>query len=175
MVKKEGNSRFFILRFCRKAGNYTAVRPGKKKPDFSEGSFTVEAALVMPVVLFTLMGILWLFFYVHNRAVLTAGAHEAALLGSMVEMQGNGGGEMAAEERMQERLQSCAFGMNAADSSLGVSAGEEILVQCTSPQLWPVFGFRGTIETEGRAAVLHPARTIREYRVRQTTSGSGHK
>ena len=31
------------------------------------GSFTIETACIMPLVLFTLMGLLYLFFFVHNR------------------------------------------------------------------------------------------------------------
>ena len=38
-----------------------------------KGSFTVEAALLMPVIFLVLMGLLYLNFYVHNRAWLTAG------------------------------------------------------------------------------------------------------
>lgn len=43
------------------------------------GSFTVEAALLMPVIFLVLMGLLYLNFYVHNRAWLTAAAYEAAV------------------------------------------------------------------------------------------------
>ena len=48
-----------------------------------KGSLTVEAALLMPVLLLVMMGILYLFFWVHNRAWLTAAAYEAAVSGSM--------------------------------------------------------------------------------------------
>ena len=48
-----------------------------------KGSFTVEAALLMPVIFLVLMGLLYLNFYVHNRAWLTAAAYEAAVSGSM--------------------------------------------------------------------------------------------
>ena len=32
------------------------------------GSFTIEAALLMPVIFLVLMGVLYLNFFVHNRA-----------------------------------------------------------------------------------------------------------
>ena len=47
------------------------------------GSFTIEAALLMPVIFLVLMGVLNLNFFVHNRAWLTAAAYEAAVSGSM--------------------------------------------------------------------------------------------
>ena len=46
-------------------------------------SFTIEAALLMPLVLMILIGVLYLDFFVHDRAYLTAAAYEAAVSGSM--------------------------------------------------------------------------------------------
>ena len=43
-----------------------------------KGSFTIEAALLMPLILMVLMGLLYLDFFVHNRAWLTAAACESA-------------------------------------------------------------------------------------------------
>ena len=43
-----------------------------------QGSFTIEAACVMLIVLLTVMGIIYLSFFVHNRAWLTAAACSAA-------------------------------------------------------------------------------------------------
>ena len=45
-----------------------------------KGSMTVEAACVMSLILLVLMGLLYLCFFVHNRAWLTAAAYEACLL-----------------------------------------------------------------------------------------------
>ena len=44
---------------------------------------TIEAALLMPLLLLVVMITLYLFFYVHNKVWLTAAAYEAALGGSM--------------------------------------------------------------------------------------------
>ena len=44
-----------------------------------KGSFTIEAALLMPLVLMILIGVLYLDFFVHDRAYLTAAAYEAAV------------------------------------------------------------------------------------------------
>ena len=46
-----------------------------------KGSFTIEAACVMSLVLLVLMGVLYLSFFVHNRAWLTAAACESAISG----------------------------------------------------------------------------------------------
>ena len=53
------------------------------KKRIKKGSMTIEAALLMPLLLLVVMITLYLFFYVHNKVWLTAAAYEAALDGSM--------------------------------------------------------------------------------------------
>ena len=55
-----------------------------------KGSFTVEAACVMPLILLVLFGTIYVSFFVHNRAWLTAAAYESALSGSMEGNKKNG-------------------------------------------------------------------------------------
>ena len=55
-----------------------------------KGSFTVETACVMPLILLVLFGTIYLSFFVHNRAWLTAAAYESALSGSMEGNKKNG-------------------------------------------------------------------------------------
>ena len=45
-----------------------------------KGSFTIETACVMPLILLVLMGLIYLSFFVHNRAWLTAAAYESAAI-----------------------------------------------------------------------------------------------
>ena len=74
----------------------------KKYIKIKKASFTVEAACVMSIVLVTVMGVLYLAFFVHNRTWLTAAAYEAALTGSMEGIQKNGQIYEAASDRSQE-------------------------------------------------------------------------
>ena len=53
------------------------------KKRMKRGSMTIEAALLMPLLLLVVTITLYLFFYVHNKVWLTAAAYEAALDGSM--------------------------------------------------------------------------------------------
>ena len=67
-----------------------------------KGSFTIEAACVMSLILVAVMGILYLCFFVHNRAWLTAAACESALTGSMEGNREGGNTGEAAGKRSQE-------------------------------------------------------------------------
>ena len=58
-----------------------------------KGSFTIETACVMPLILLVLMGLIYLSFFVHNRAWLTAAAYESAVSGSMEGIKKNGAHE----------------------------------------------------------------------------------
>lgn len=49
-------------------------RHKKYRSNLCKGSFTIEAACVMSIVLLTVMGVIYLSFFVHNRAWLTAAA-----------------------------------------------------------------------------------------------------
>ena len=60
----------------RKAENKTRIRDCLKKRAFWKGSYTVEAALVFPIILFVLAALLILAFYVHDRGILQGLAKE---------------------------------------------------------------------------------------------------
>ena len=68
-----------------------------KREYLRKGSFTIEAACVMSLVLLVLMGVLYLTFFVHNRAWLTAAACESALTGSIEGIRKDGQAEQDAE------------------------------------------------------------------------------
>ena len=46
-----------------------------------KGSFTIEAAFVIPLILFLFVILMYLFFYYHDKNVLIAGVQEAAIYG----------------------------------------------------------------------------------------------
>ena len=81
-----------------------------RKINIKKGSFTIEAACVMSLVLFTLTGLLYLCFFVHNRSWLTAAAYEAALAGSMEECREEGKGYETASLRSKELGNTGFFG-----------------------------------------------------------------
>ena len=66
----------------RKAENKTRIRDCLKKRAFWKGSYTVEAALVFPIILFVLAALLILAFYVHDCGILQGLACETAVAGS---------------------------------------------------------------------------------------------
>ena len=109
-----------------------------KREYLRKGSFTIEAACVMSLVLLVLMGVLYLTFFVHNRAWLTAAACESALTGSIEGIRKDGQAEQAAEIRCRELGNVGFFG---AENLMGqVQGGKKIKVTYTADT---ISGFGG--------------------------------
>lgn len=67
-----------------------------------KGSFTVEAALIFPLILGVLLTVLYLSFYLHDRAVLDNAAWKLAFDASMYSASGIT--REKAENKLEERL-----------------------------------------------------------------------
>ena len=117
-----------------------------------KGSFTIEAACVMSLVLITVMGVLYLSFFVHNRSWLTAAAYEAALAGSIEGVQKNGQIYESASAKAQELGNVGFFG--AENLSYQVSDGKTVKVAYQAD----------TLRTEGSSKIIRPAQWIRKVK-----------
>ena len=115
-----------------------------------KGSFTIEAACVMSLVLITVMGVLYLSFFVHNRSWLTAAAYEAALAGSIEGVQKNGQIYEAASAKAQELGNVGFFGAVKVSYQADTIAG--------------FGGFRRVLRTEGSSKIIRPAQWIRKVK-----------
>lgn len=132
------------------------------KHRLTKGSFTIEAACVMSLVLLAIMGLLYLTFFVHNRSWLTAAACESALAGSMEEIREDGQGYEAASLRSRELGNTGFFGTS--DLRYHVDKGKSIRVIYTADTVSSFGGFRWKLKAEGNAKVICPARWIRKVR-----------
>ena len=63
---------------------------------------TIEAACLMFLILLVIMSCVYLFFFVHNRAWLTAAAYEAAIDGSIEGIKKNGKPVEVARKKCEE-------------------------------------------------------------------------
>ena len=121
------------------------------------GSFTIETACVMPLVLFTLMGLLYLFFFVHNRAWLTAAAYESAVSGSMEGIKKDGPVYEAARIKSQSLGSSGFFG--AENLSTQTDAGKKVVVTYDLDT-----GLSWHLRVKGEAKVIRPVGWVRKVK-----------
>lgn len=126
------------------------------------GSFTVETACIMPLILLVLMGLLYLCFFVHNRAWLTAAAYESAISGSMEGVKDNG--QIYETARMQsERLGSMGF-FGAENLSTQTNAGKSVQVTYDLDTIAGYGGLNWHLRVEGKSAVIKPVEWIRKVK-----------
>lgn len=127
-----------------------------------KGSMTVEAACLMSLILFILMGILSLFFWVHNRAWLTAAVYESAVSGSMEGIKTDGNARQEADRKSRELGSTGFFGAE----NLTVQTEGEKKIQVTY-DLDTISGFGGFswhLKAEGKASVVKPVTWIRKVK-----------
>ena len=120
------------------------------------GSFTIEAALLMPVIFLVLMGVLYLNFFVHNRAWLTAAAYEAAVSGSMEGYSKNG--KVYEKADIQGRML----------GSTGLPVGENFSMQTSVTYRIEIpvgfLGLKWKVKAVGKAVPLRPVGWIRKVK-----------
>lgn len=135
------------------------VKKSFLRQNITKGSFTIEAACVMPLILLVLMGCLYLCFFVHNRAWFTAAAYESALAGSMEGIKGDGKVYETARMRSRELGNIGFFG--AENLTSGTNAGKKVKVSYSFDTIAGYGGFRWHFKAVGSSAVVYPVKWIR--------------
>lgn len=131
------------------------------------GSFTVEAALLMPVIFLVLMGLLYLNFFVHNRAWLTAAAYEAAVSGSMEGYSKNG--NIYEKTDIQGRILGSTGLPGGENLSMQTRTGKNVQVTYQMEIPAGFLGMKWKIKATGKAVPLRPVGWIRKVKsVRDT-------
>lgn len=127
-----------------------------------KGSFTIEAALLMPLILMVLIGVLYLDFFVHNRAWLTSAAYEAAVSGSMEGYKKKG--NIYEKADIQGRMLGSTALPGGENLSMQTSAGKTVKV---TYRLEVPAGFleqKWKMEVSGKATPLRPTGWIRKVK-----------
>ena len=128
----------------------------------NKGSLTVETACVMPLILFTLLGLIYLNFFVHNRAWLTAAAYEYAVSGSMEGVRKNGQVYDTARMRSEELGNTGFFG--AENLSTQTNVGKQVQVTYDLDTISSYGNLNWHLRTEGTSGIINPVNHIRKIR-----------
>lgn len=132
------------------------------KRKWKKGSFTIETACVMFLVLFVIMGILYLCFFIHNRAWLTAAAFESALAGSMEGERVDGKVEETAANRSAELGNINFFGIE--NLRVQVQTGKSVQVVYTADTISGFGGFLWKLKAVGKSKMLDPVTWVRNIK-----------
>ena len=126
---------------------------------YRKGSFTSETACLMPLFLLVIFVCIYLCFYVHNRAWLTAAAHEAALVGCQEMRLPSGDPEHAAYERAKTLLAPRLFGAENLQVQIE-KQGKEMMVRFDADTVCVYGRRRWHLQTEAKEKYTDPVAFI---------------
>ena len=121
-----------------------------------------DGASVMSIVLLTVMGVIYLSFFVHNRAWLTSAAYEAAVSGSMEGYKKDG--DIYEKADIQGRMLGSTGLPGGENLSMQTSAGKNVQVTYQMDVPAGFLSQKWKIEVCGKAAVLRPTGWIRKVK-----------
>ena len=132
------------------------------KKRITKGSMTIEAALLMPLLLLVVMITLYLFFYVHNKVWLTAAAYEAALDGCM-QTAGPDGKFLDNALKNGNEVGNTGF-YESKNLKLQVSEGKKVQVTYDLDMFSVYGGFNSHLQVKGSVKVIKPVTWIRKVK-----------
>ena len=127
-----------------------------------KGSFTLEAALLMPLLLTVIMSMLYLDFFVHVRAYLSAAAYEAAVSGSMEGYKKKG--NIYEKADIQGRMLGDIGLPGGENLSMRTNAGKTVKVTYRLEVPAGFLGQKWKPEVSGKAKPLRPVGWIRKVK-----------
>ncbi len=138
-----------------------------------EGSYTVEAALVFPFIMGVIVFIIYVSFFLHDKAVMKSCAYQAALKGSLIRT-GEADARKEAEKAAAYNIEGLLLATKEMSTEVSVS-GEEITVKYSGslaiPQGILFMKISGTdhiaVEGGGSASMKDAIEFIRKTRMVQ--------
>lgn len=137
-----------------------------------KGSYTVEAACLLPLILGVIVMLIYLGLYLHDRTILSETAYMAALKGSFLENASNSEIEHEMHSECENVLENNQFVLN--NKNIKVTAESQSVSVTLSGQMeYPTLGVLRYIGVSGVLNVtakenlkrINPVDTIRLYRI----------
>ena len=150
----------------------TTVCELRKRRQIKEyrGSFTVEAALCMPLVLMVLTVTLYLCFFVYHRAWYTAAAYEGAVSAGTAAARNLTEARHIAESKIKDNQGN--GGILSGTVQSGLSAGSSRIVVTYQGGIGgPFLRNRWEFQGKGEIKVLRPGEFIRKIRKAEVYAG----
>lgn len=134
-------------------------RDGKAR--YVKASFLVETAAIFPVIYFVLAASIYMFFYYHDKMILTGTAYETAAVGSEKMRLLNKPDEGELEQYFQERLRGKMIFFAGAIAQIDLS-GERISVEAEAYRKHMCLRVKGSMKVTEPEFRLRNAKKLRK-------------
>ena len=101
-----------------------------------KGSFTIEAAIIIPILMFVVMLVIQLSFFLYNRHAITVMASQAALYGVQMETEGKPMIEKELHSFLKEETESRLLFTESADWNVKVTMAKVRVTVCFMQKTW---------------------------------------
>lgn len=122
-----------------------------------KGSMTIEASLIVPMILIILMELITLFFFYHDKNIMNGAAYETAVVGSSKMREKNSVTEEKLQDYCAERLRRKCILLTSPQIKVKIEESE-IVVNITARK------GEKAVNIEKHAAVTEPEKRIRDLR-----------
>ncbi len=112
----------------------------KHRPEYVKGSLTIEAALIVPIVIFTVLFILYTAFYMHNRAVIQEAAYETAIYGTTLNRKDTNNMKQNMQIKYQNSIEGRLISMGKPQIAMEVK-DHNVIVQIQGAMMTVPIGF----------------------------------
>jgi len=134
-----------------------------KRKNLNKGSFTIECALIMPVILLCIVSIMWMIIYMYDENVIYRSLVHAVIAANYRESDSNIGLKNEIEERVYEDLKGQLVGVT--DAKVFVNVGKNralarVEAKLGMPQNIPGMSELGEIKVEVKEKRLFGADVI---------------
>lgn len=123
----------------------------------AKGSFTVEAALVIPMVLVVVGVLLHILFYYHDKTILNAATHATAAYGCSREVPD----ERKMESYFEERIKNRCMLFAKVDSDMEIER-DQVTVQCVAKYHFMSVKSKSSIEKTNPEDYIREIRKIKK-------------
>lgn len=129
----------------------------KKSTRYWAGSFTVEMAFLMPMILFLILGCILAAFYYHDKNIISAAAYETAVVGSTKAREKEGVSEGTLNQLFEERVgRKCILFTNAKATCTVAEDRIEVTAFARKKRM--------SLSVKSEAAITKPEKYIRDIR-----------
>lgn len=146
----------------------------KQKINDEKGSFTIEAALVMPIIIIIIVMLLYLGFFLFNRCLITQEAYIGALRGSLYDEQLKENifdKDIYVQNELEKQMGNKAIALRKLDWNIlvenkKITVKADAFVSIPFKQLLRNNGFQNgwSISTQKENAIIHEVEIIRNIR-----------
>lgn len=136
----------------------------KQISKYLKGSYTIEAALLFPIVIFSVFFIIYSAFFMHNQSVIREAVYETAIYGTTLNLKNTNEMKQKLQKKCQTAIEGRLISMKKPQVFLSVKkncVSVQISGEMSTTPLWFLPNYNGSkISVQKSVSAKNPIQTI---------------